>query len=294
MRPRAVAAVALVGAFAPGVVGVPRLQDAPPQRLTRHAANDRHPAWSPDGGRIAFESDRDGNWELYLMLSDGSQLRRLTEHPASDRYPAWDPDGRRLVFQSDRSGTPELYILEVASGTISRLMRLDGEEIFPAWSPDGQRIAFSLVVENRIDLFVVGADGTGIVQLTQNEFRDVWPRWSPAGDQLAFFSRRDTEGEDDELYLLNLISGEISRITNSAGHDFCPAWSPDGRHIAAAKAWPGGERRIRILDLAGEPLHELGAGFTRMTEPDLSADGRIAFAGQRNGGYDIFMYTLPD
>ncbi len=229
------------------------------------------------------------------MRGDGSELRRLTEQPGSDRYPAWDPGGRKLVFQSDRSGTPDLYILEVAIGAISQLMQLEGEEILPAWSPDGKQIAFSLLVEDQIDLFVVEANGTGVEQLTQNEFRDVWPRWSPSGDRLAFFSRRDTYGEDDELYLLDAATREITRITNSSGHDFCPVWSPDGRRLAAAKITPDGERSIRILDLAGEPLYEFGVGFERMTEPDWSADGkRIAFAGRRNAAYDIFMYTLPD
>src|SRR5207247_10594250 len=82
--------------------------------LTRLASNvaDRVPAWSPDGGKIAFMSFRDGNWEIYLMHADGSGLGNLTNNPAHDGWPAWTPDGPWVAFVSPLEGSLVLQGLE--------------------------------------------------------------------------------------------------------------------------------------------------------------------------------------
>ena len=123
--------------------------------LTSAASSDRNPAWSPDGRHIVFDSDRDGNWNLFVVSLDGGGLRRLTDHPASDRRGRWAPDGTRLVFDSDRGGSPGLYIRDV-NGTASRVV-VDGpgEDSFPDWSPDGTRVAFSSSRSGNLDIHVV-------------------------------------------------------------------------------------------------------------------------------------------
>ncbi|MCP3956986.1 MAG: hypothetical protein GY719_03955 [bacterium] len=84
---------------------------AEPIRLTSNPADDRYPMFSPGGERILFESDRDGNWEIYAMAATGRRAERLTDDPADDRFAAWSPDGDRIVFQSDRRGGQKLFVL---------------------------------------------------------------------------------------------------------------------------------------------------------------------------------------
>jgi Tol biopolymer transport system component len=85
---------------------------ANPRRLTSNASLDYWPAWSPDGKAIAFTSNRDGNYEIYVMTADGGSQRNVSMHPGQDNFAAWSPDGRRLAFVSNRSGDHAIYILE--------------------------------------------------------------------------------------------------------------------------------------------------------------------------------------
>ncbi len=73
-------------------------------------------AWSPDGTKIAFTSDRDGNFEIYVMNADGRNPTRLTSDPATDNFPAWSPDGTKIAFDSRRDGNFEIYVMN-ADGT---------------------------------------------------------------------------------------------------------------------------------------------------------------------------------
>jgi hypothetical protein len=88
---------------------------ANPRQITTYA-NDAAPRWSPNGGQIAFHSDRDGNWEIYVINSDGSWLRRVTMDPHTDIMPVWSPDGLQIAFRSDRSGTGAVWVTSGIGG----------------------------------------------------------------------------------------------------------------------------------------------------------------------------------
>jgi Tol biopolymer transport system component/DNA-binding winged helix-turn-helix (wHTH) protein len=85
------------------------------QRLTARPRFDIDPQFSPDGRRITFASNTDGNWEIYLMNNDGSGLVRLTRHPGDDVNPSWSPDGMRVIFSSGRDGRSAIYEVTVDS-----------------------------------------------------------------------------------------------------------------------------------------------------------------------------------
>jgi TolB protein len=83
------------------------------KRLTETRSINYAPAWSPDGLRIAFTSNRDGNYEIYVMNADGSNARNLTNHPDQDNFATWSPDGKHIAFISTRAGGHDVYVLGV-------------------------------------------------------------------------------------------------------------------------------------------------------------------------------------
>lgn len=200
------------------------------QRLTFNSAEDRWPAWSPNGAQIAFMSNRNGNWEVYVMNADGSGQTNLTNHSANDLSPTWSPDGQRIAFYSDRAGTDDIYLMNSDGGGQLSLTSLLGDERDPTWSPDGQRIAFRGNLDGGgVEIFVVNADGTGVTNLTLSPGADWNPSWSPDGQHIAFTSDRTG---NKEIYLMNVDGTAQTNLTQHPSEDWWPAWSPDGQHIS--------------------------------------------------------------
>jgi Tol biopolymer transport system component len=143
-------------------------------------ASDLWPSWSPDGSRIVFGSKRDGNWEIYVMDRDGSNLARLTDHPDDDTNPEWSPDGTRIAFESTREGYTEIYVMPVVGGEAVNISRERGAtDLGPTWSPDGSRIAFYSDRDGEWDIYVMTSDGSEVAKLTGDGDNDQVPAWRP-------------------------------------------------------------------------------------------------------------------
>ena len=265
------------------------------RQITDGEFSSRFPVWSPDGSHIVFESDRAGNWDLYIIEVATRKDYALTTSSASDRFPNWSPDGNKIIFVSDREGETDLYTLNVSSGAVERLMNLPGNEMFPAWSPEGSEIGFSRKTDISIELVQFSLKDLKATNFLQQTGRDLWPRWSSDKTRLTFFSRRDTEGIDDDIYILELTSGSIKRLTNKAGHDFCPSWHPNGELIVFVSVLEDGSRSLCIVDMDGKVKSRLGKGFYRVTEPSWSPDGKYIIytvAKTKDDNYSLFIETV--
>jgi TolB protein len=193
-------------------------------------------------GRIAFASDREGNWDIYVMNADGSgEPRNLTKSQGEDHDPAWSPDGRFIAFQSKQDDDEEIYVVEVDSLRQPKpLTHNEANDYHAAWSPDGQLIAFTSEQDGNEEIYTMRADGSSEpLNLTKNPFDDNHPTWSPDGRFLAFASERDNQKMEiyaglnkAEIYMMTADGADPIRKTGHVNGAYLPAWSPDGRYIA--------------------------------------------------------------
>ena len=240
------------------------------------------PPLDPEGEKIAFLSDRDGgNFEIYLMNIDGTEVTRLTETAGREGEPVWSSDGRRIAFERLSNGNADVYIMNSDGSGEMRLTDNAAYDGDPAWSPDGTKIAFETNRDGDFELFVMNADGTGVTRLTRNRTGDTSPAWSPDGARILF--ARGDGGDQFEIYVMNADGSEQTRVTKFRGPDIFPAWAPDGGSFA----FMGGYE----IDVA------TADGITRLTKnkvwdavPSWSANGsKIAFERERDGNFDIYV-----
>lgn len=225
---------------------------------------DTDPAVAPDGRRLAFSSERDGNPELYVADAATGSVRRLTWNlKAADRRPAWSPDGRRLVWQSGRPGTLDLFVMDADGGRKQRLVGGAGDDVDPDWSPDGKRVAFSSNRGGHRDLWEVPAGGGKPELLLDVRGEARAPVWSPDGKRLAYSG---VVGGIADIWVVTVGSSEPRRLTRGRAADLRPDWAPDGRRLAFSRA-AGGRVQTWLVRRDGSQARPL-AGTAGDTDPD--------------------------
>jgi Tol biopolymer transport system component len=230
---------------------------------------------SPDGSMVAFTRGNVGQEDVFVMRSDGTDVRRLTDDPYRDRVPQWSPDGSRIAFRSDRpvadgSRPYRWYSVRPDGSDLQPLVEAGGTTL--RWSPDGSRIA----VHSAGSITLFGSDGSGrrvLVQPTpEAPVAVIVPVWSPDGHRLAWV---ETRGPDAALVAVDVTDGSEPRpLVRRRGTLSVPVWSPDGRRVASMAAGGEADGGTLVLDATGtatSPVRLAGMGFTPAA---WSADGR--------------------
>lgn len=281
------------------------LSASPIQQLTSDRAVDIRPAWSPDGRRIAFQSGRNGNYQVYLMDADGSAEQRLSAEGMDDRHPAWSPDGKNIAVASGGDAQREVWIIEVETGARTQVSQRGVVASFPTWSPDGRQLSFYGFSAGQLDLWVIGRDGSGLRRLTnglaseqqrQCTFACHGASWSPDGTRLAY-----STPDPAEVWSLLAADGTDARKMSPNGdpsRSHFPIYLPDGQllyvteHVTPGRAWtdvwaldpgsPGTPREILREVQAQGPFA-------------FSGDGQwLAFASPRSGNFEIYRVRLDE
>ena len=178
--------------------------------------------FSPDGTRIAFSSNRDGNTEIYVMNVDGSGIRRLTNHPAADAVPTWSPTGTQIAFTSDRSGTPQIYIMSAADGSNLRKITSESYADRASWSPGPwNEVAYASRSGAGYDIKVFDLSSGETRALTFGEGSNESPAFSPNGRHIAFMSTRKG---NSQIFTMTRDGRDVRQLTTT-GNNTMPAWS---------------------------------------------------------------------
>lgn len=262
----------------------------PPEQVVAGARESTRGAWSPDGERIAFGSDRGGEMNLWLLSLRDGRTRRLTSGAGGDYQPNWSPDGRSLVFFSGRANAIDIWRFDLEEEVLTRLTRGEGININPFFSPDGKKVAFLSDRDGRMEVFAMNPDGTDVRQLTSCGASGHFLRWTADATRIFFRcpSARTTMtvavGGGEPEPTAEVIGGahmslspDHSLMMDVLGHrtlwcstlregtprkvfEFAdpesridyPVWSPDGRWIVFDRFQPHGGDVWEALTVTGD------------------------------------------
>jgi Tol biopolymer transport system component len=219
-----------------------RLDGSDVQRVLTSTANDYNPMVSPDGTKVVFASDRDGNSELYLFnLGSTAEPARLTDTlNCANQYPTWLPDGSGLVYESNcQGGNFEIYraglsytqdklneltvakLISPVPGESTRLTANTSDDRYPRVSPDGTLIAFTATRDGNPEIYLMRSDGSASGRITNNPAVDEAPSWGPGG--VVFSSNRDG---NYSIYVFELsLSSTQPQVVDTGGDDRWPIWA---------------------------------------------------------------------
>jgi len=145
-----------------------------PHALTNK--DDIDPTWSPDGSMISFASSRAGARQLFVMNSDGSDIRQVTNLNNMGGRNTWSPDGTKLAFYRGPQGDHNIYVINVDGTGLVKLTD-GGDNLAPSWSPDGNWLVFTSFRDGNNEIYIMHPDGTGATRLTNSPISDWQPRW---------------------------------------------------------------------------------------------------------------------
>ena len=291
-------AILLVTAHASAIAAGP-----PIRQLTSSTATNVRPAWSPDGKSIAFQSNRDGPYHIYVMNTDGSNLRQITSgNENDDRHPNWSPDGKTIAVDTGSEIRREIALIDVASKNRTVITKLGMTAQFPSFSPDGQTIAFFLYNLGTMDLWTVAKDGSRPAAVTkelateannQCTFACHSARWSPDGNRVAF-----SDGDNARVLLMaSITSGSPTPISPAGEKSHFPVFLADGRIVYVTETVSPSQSYtdLWIVDPNNTTVArtELAQNIQAQGPFELNKDGtELLFFSPRTGNFEIYAVTL--
>jgi Tol biopolymer transport system component len=288
---------------------------SPIRQLTAGESASLRPTWSADGKRIAYQSNRDGTYHIYVMDADGSNTKQISSGAQiDDRHPAWSPDGNTIAVDSGDATHREIWLIDVASQRRTQVTKTGAIASFPSWSPDGKRLAFYVYTPNgatsgafngAMDVWTSGRDGSGLVRMTQDlaseknsqcTFACHSVRWSPDGSRIAF-----SDGDLSRVLIMSAVttaSAAPQAITPEGERSHFPVFLANGQllyvteHLSLDQSWTD----LWLQDPnATTQRDQIAQGILAQGPFEFSADGRqLLFASPRTGNFEIYSVTLDD
>ncbi|MEE8573605.1 MAG: LpqB family beta-propeller domain-containing protein, partial [Gemmatimonadota bacterium] len=225
-------------------------------QITEGPGDEIGAAYSPDGSQIVFASNRDGNYELYVVDADGQNPQRVTMTTANEAEPTWTPDGKQIVYQSDASGGLQVWIMNADGSNQLAVTEGTAANLEPTVSPDGSRIVFTSVRDDNYEVYLMNLDGSDQRNITQTELpHERAPAW--LGDSAVVYVREEREDRTSTWVVVrHNLDGEMQTLTQPTlvVTDF--AISSTGDLLAVTAQFPGPTggvaRRLYLIPLNGE------------------------------------------
>lgn len=245
-------------------------------------------------GIMLFESNRDGNSEIYAWNLGNQSFLRVTDNVATDIQPALAPDGLRVAYVSNQNGNNEIFITGLDRRTPVNITNNPGDDQHPTWSPDGNWIAFTSNREGNQEIYVMRSDGTEIRNLSGNVGNDFAPSWYSVRrllgteDWITFTSTRDG---NLEIYKIRPNGSGLENLTRNPANDYASSGNASGLLITFVSERDGNPEIYTMTDSGGAP-RRITNNPAQDLDPDLGPnEDWIAFTSDRDGNQEI--YVIP-
>ncbi|MBC7815015.1 MAG: PD40 domain-containing protein [Burkholderiales bacterium] len=245
---------------------------------------------SPSGAQIAFDSERSGDYDIYLLDADRRLNVNLSRHVLDDYYAAWSPDGERLAFSSrrDYGSNAEIYVMNHEGGGLRRITNNRFNDVWPVWSPDGSEVAYMSYRDGLWDIFVSEVANGAEHRFTLHNGLYWIAEWS-GSEQVTLVSNR--QGNSD-IYVMGMTDSRIVQLTEPFSDEVQPSWSPDGAQMVFASN-RNGLFSLYVMNADGSEEHGLFSESHNEMFPSWSPDGQhIAYSTARDGNLEIYILDL--
>jgi len=278
------------------------------QQVTEGEADEAFPNFSPDGNKIVYQTNENGNWDIAEKDLESGEVKFLINTPADEELPSYSPDGKYLVYTSNADDkrpidkqfkVREIYIMDLESGFVKNLTETVADDWLPRFSHDGKYILFVSersdlrsvpYTEKQSDIYIMENDGDFQLRLTNQESNEGGACFSVDDKHIFFHSNRNGSYDifmmkaDGKLPMTILGYPETNEVN--------PFVSPDSQYIAYFSD-EGGNYDIYRAQIDGSGIERLTFHPAKDTDPAYSPDGNsIVFHSDRNGNYDIFLINL--
>jgi TolB protein len=244
----------------------------------------------PPSGKIGFEGDGSGVWNLSVMKPNGTGLADL-DSPEGSADLAWSPDGKRIAFEADAlgDGNLEVFVMNLDGTGLTPLTDAAEWDLWPAWFPSGQQLAFTSFRTGIPQIWVMNADGSDQHALTEgDEFACLQPNVSPSGQQIVY--QRESMIEPPKVWIMNADGSDQHALTPAGPtQDVDAQWSPDGQRIVFSSN-RFGSFEVFTMDADGLDVEQLTSMPGADANPTFSPDGQwIAWGRQTGATGDVWI-----
>jgi Tol biopolymer transport system component len=282
--------IVITATFSPSATPTPT--NTPPP--TSSAVPTSTPVLPSLQGIMLFESNRDGNSEIYAWNLGNQSFLRVTDNTATDIQPALAPDGLRVAYVSNQNGNNEIFITGLDRRTPVNITNNPGDDQQPSWSPDGNWIAFTSNREGNQEIYVMRSDGTEVRNLSGNPGNDFAPSWYSVRrllgteDWITFTSTRDG---NLEIYKIRPNGSGLENLTRNPANDYASSGNASGLLITFVSERDGNPEIYTMTDTGGAP-RRITNNPAQDLDPNLGPnEDWIAFTSDRDGNQEI--YVIP-
>ena len=252
------------------------------------------PVVSPDGSKIAFLSNRDGQNDLYVMRADGTNILRLTQSAEKESAPYWSADSRQVRYAVSGSDSSRIDSIDADGANRKTIGTVPGR--FAGISRDGARVFVAQGTWTEVKLLLTDLDGSNPKQLTDGS-SVIWsPKLSPDGKLIAFTGR--DANRIQHIYIMDADGSnrrQLTHVDSAEGEAQCPAWSPDGKRIAIQTSRKDHMGSVWIVDYPSGAARKLAAHEATFEDelPVWFPDGkRLAFQSNRSGRMEVWTMNV--